>query len=164
MRRADRRAGDAGRSPERDRARSERSSATSCSSAAVTITAPPSACRQRFAISASSDGRRGAQRRTRRANTDQPGAQREAASRRRDQRAAGTAASASTRLNAVSTHATSETCGVELAQDVRQAEGDHRGVGQHEADGRGQRRGPHFSRRDRRRSFRTRPPVWQAGQ
>ena len=54
--------------------------------------------------------------------------------------------------------------GVELAQDVRQPERHHRRVREHQADGGGKRGASHFSRRERRRSFSTRPPVWHDGQ
>ena len=59
---------------------------------------------------------------------------------RRARWAAGTAASAITRLKETSTQVTAGDAGVELAVDLGQGEDDDRGVGQDEADGERQRR------------------------
>ena len=71
-------------------------------------TAPPSACPTRAPSSTSSDGA-AAHTTQQAANTTRPTAPSPPGSRRTHRRAAGTAASASTRLKAVSTHDTSPT-------------------------------------------------------
>ncbi len=87
---------------------SEPVAATSSSRQAAMTTAPPSACAMRAASSASSDGAI-AQPAQAVANTTSPAAPSAPGSRRTHSRAAGTAARASTRLKAVSTHDTCPT-------------------------------------------------------
>ena len=101
-------------------------------------TAPPSACPTRAASSTSSDGA-AAHTAQQAANTTRPTAPSAPGSRRTHSRAAGTAASASTRLKVVSTHDTCPTVVLVLAQDVRQRQRDHGRVGQHHAHGQRQR-------------------------
>ncbi len=118
--------------------RSEPTVAGSSSSAAVTAAAPPSACTQRAAISVDRWSER-PQARPAPAKTASPTAAVRPGPARRARWAAGTAASAITRLNETSTQVTAGDAGVQLAIDLRQRQDDDRRVGEDEADGERQR-------------------------
>ena len=120
-------------------ARSAPVASTSSSRLPTITSAPPTAWAARAAISTPSDGAT-AHTVVAAAKPTRPTAVATAGSPRTHTRAAGTATSASTRLNAIRTHATSPDLGPEVPQDLRQRERHHARVAEHHGDDEHQRR------------------------